>query len=78
VSGDEPPDVGSCHLDGDVHSHLFMTVDGAIELIGAFLKETVRSPVLPGARVGVALSFTPAPSTVRLWANLPLLVTLKV
>jgi hypothetical protein len=46
-----------------------MTVDGAIELIGAFLKETVRSPVLPGARVGVALSCTPAPSTVR-WPGL--------
>ena len=45
----------SCHLYGDVHSQVFMTVDRAVELIGAFLQGNGEVAGASGCEQGAGL-----------------------
>ena len=75
---DEPPDVGSCHLDGDIHSHVFVTVDRAVELIGGFLQGNREVAGASGCEGGGGLVLYARAVDGEVVGEFPLLVTLKV
>jgi hypothetical protein len=66
---DEPPGVGSCHLDGDVHSHLFYDHRRSDRTHRSISEGNREVAGASGCEGRVALFCTPAPSTVR-WPGL--------